>query len=100
MSMTTYNHNSDLGSETELAELVQKVSHFDYDTATSSDHLALAKALRVLADDVLRRHADAVTLQGKLRDQLSSQIAVSEITQQISYVVKSMKPARKRWWFQ
>ena len=47
--------NADLGLDTDLIALVSKIRDFDYDNATPPESMALARALKVVADDIVDR---------------------------------------------
>lgn len=84
--------NTDLGVGHELDALVAKIRKFDYDNATVGDCLSLARALKVLADDLCDRHEKALTVQRKLMHEKS----INDVMSEISSVCKTIAPLNNR----
>jgi hypothetical protein len=87
--------NTDLGSETELLTLIARVQGFDYDNAAPSDSMALARALRIIAQDTIKRHEQVRTMQRTLADK----IAIAEVAGELAGVIDIIRPtpAKRRW---
>jgi len=90
--MNAHIANRDLGTDAELAELVARIKGFDYEHATNNENLALAKALKVLAEDIVQRQQKVQAMQ----DELKRKLQLAEVTAEMSAVLTSLKP--KRWW--
>lgn len=86
--------NADLGLDTDLIALVSKIKDFDYDNATPPESMALARALKVVADDIVERHTRVLTMQRTLADK----IALAEVAGELAGVIDAIRP-RKRGWF-
>lgn len=90
------NVNADLGSNTELATLVARIKGFDYDNATTDDNLALAKSLKLVAEDVIAQHEKACELTRALTDKL----ALAGVATELAGVLELIRPSPvKRGWF-
>lgn len=90
------NINRDLGTDTELRTLVSKIQGYDYDNATSDDHLALTRALKILAEDMVQRHATITAHELELKRKLS----LAEVTSELDGVLKALHPpVKRRGWF-
>lgn len=76
-----------LGTENELIALVNKIASFNYDNASPTESMALARALKVIADDVIERHAKVLSMQKRLEQQL----AVVEVCGELAGVVTCLK---------
>jgi hypothetical protein len=85
---------SELGTDTELMDLVSKIKGFDFDYATTRENMALSQALKVVAADIVQRHAQVVQLQ----QQLEEKLAMASVTAELSGVINIIRP-RKRGWF-
>ena len=92
--MNVHVSNRDLGTDEELAELVNRIRGFDYGNATPKENLALARALKVLAEDVLQRRDKVAELQAELERKLS----LAEVTAEMGEVLRSLKPKRTWVW--
>ena len=92
--MNVHVSNRDLGTDEELAELVNRIRGFDYGNATPKENLALARALKVLAEDVVQRRDKLVELQAELQRKLS----LAEVTAEMGEVLRSLKPKRSWSW--
>jgi hypothetical protein len=89
---------TDMGSDNELLTLVEKIKGFRYDDATSAENFALARALKLVADDTVRRHEEVRQMQKRLQEKL----AVANIAAELSEVVNALKapePAPRRGFF-
>jgi hypothetical protein len=86
--------NTDLGTNTELQQLVDQIRSFDADYATPRENMALARALKIVAQDTVRRHEQAIALQARLEEHL----AIAETAAELSGVIDVIRP-RKRSWF-
>ena len=90
---------NELGTDTELLALVAKIQGFNHDTATNNESLALAKALKIIADDVVVRH-EAVR---RLQVQLSEKLAIASVAGELAGVLTALKPAplnvKPRRWY-
>jgi len=87
-------HTAELGTNVELQQLVDQIRAFDPEYATSGENMALARALKIVATDIVHRHEKAVALQRKLEEHLS----VAEVAAELSGVIDVIRP-RKRGWF-
>lgn len=88
------NLNRDLGTDAELNTLVNKIRGYDFDNATADDHLALTRALKIVAEDVITRRQTIIEHEAELKRRLS----LAEVTTELDGVLKSLRPKRKRWW--
>lgn len=90
------NMNADLGVDADLLTLVSKIKGFDYDTATPTESMALARALKLVADDVVARHTAIIAMQ----QTLAEKIALAEVAGELAGVIDIIRPARarKRGW--
>lgn len=86
--------SAELGTHTELLSLVEQIKSFDPDYATNGENLALARALKIVAQDIVRRHESVLALQARLREKLE----VAEVAAELSGVIDVIRP-RKRGWF-
>lgn len=87
--------NAELGSDVELMNLVNKIRGFDFDEAGPAENLALARALKLITEDTLRRHDDVRQMQIRMRERL----AVAETASELAGVVNALNqpdPPRKR----
>lgn len=84
--------NKELGTDAELAELVARIQGFDHANATTNENLALSRALKVLAADIVQRH----TRVREMQEELHRKLQLAEVTSEMSEVLKSLKPKR-RW---
>lgn len=92
--MNAHIANKDLGTDEELSELVARIRGFDFDNATPKENLALARALKVVAEDTVRRNTIAREMQEELRKKLS----LAEVTSELSEVIQTMRPKRRWFW--
>jgi hypothetical protein len=83
-----------LGTNTELLNLVAQIKSFDAEYATPVENIALARALKVVAQDIVDRHEQVTALQRKLEEHL----AIAEVASELSGVIDVIRP-RKRGWF-
>ena len=77
----------------EIMTLVDRIRGFDFDLASTADQLALSKALKIVSDDTLARHAAVVEMQGEL----TRKLAVAEVAGELAGVCASLRhraPAR------
>ncbi len=87
--------NRELGANDDMSELVAKIRGFDHDTATPSDQLALARALKLLAEDIVTRQSNVAELEAKLTQRL----ALADVSFEMADVFKALNPLpKKRWW--
>lgn len=84
--------NHDLGTDDEIAELVQRIKGFSFEEAGVSEMLAVARALRVLADDIITRHERAKQLE----DTLKGRVQISEVVAEMSALITQQRP-NKSW---
>lgn len=90
------NARTDLGTDAELLALVSKIKGFNYDGATAPENLALAQALKIVAQDTVARW-EAVREQQRI---LADKIAIADVATELAGVVNTLKPepaARRRW---
>ena len=85
------NMNADLGVDADLLTLVSKIKGFDYETSTPNESMALARALKLVADDVVTRHTAVLAMQQELADK----IALAEVAGELAGVLGVIRP-RKR----
>lgn len=88
------NARAELGTDAELLNLVAKIKGFDHDNATPTENLALAQALKLVAQDIIARHEDVCAKQKVLADK----IAIAEVAGELAGVVTALKPQPKRGW--
>lgn len=93
--------NDDLGKDT-MADLIGMIKGFDYANANTSDNLALAQALKLVATDLVARHAAVKDLQRKLTEK----IAVANVAGELAGVINELNeidapalPKRTRRWY-
>lgn len=86
--------NTELGTDTELMDLVSKIKGFDFEYATTRENMALTRALKVVAADIVQRHEQILQLQ----EQLEEKLAMASVTAELSGVIDVIRP-RKRGWF-
>jgi len=77
----------------DMMNLIQKIQGFDHEAAKPADNVALAQALKLVAADVLARHAEVV----KLQNELTRKIAVAEGCSVLAGVVATLKPQPRGW---
>lgn len=87
------NAQAELGTDAELIALVNKIQGFDHDTATPVENLALAKALKIVALDIVAKHREAREMQQELKHKL----AVAEVAGELAGVVRALTPAKRSW---
>lgn len=93
------NINRELGSDSEFAALIERIEGFDFTSPTHTDHLNLARALKVLAKDLVERHRNITALEA----QLIERVSLAEVTSEIGSILKVLSPAtpattkRRRW---
>lgn len=92
--MNAHTANKELGTDAELSELVARIRGFDFDNATDKENLALTRALKVLADDIVQRHTKVREMQEELKRKLS----LAEVTAELSDVIKTIQPKRAWSW--
>lgn len=83
------NHNRDLGvpdQRTDLDELIARVRGWDTSAATTAENKALAKALAVIAADVVRRHENV----SRMERELAAKVATIDTTIELADVLKSL----------
>lgn len=86
--------NRELGSDSEFAALIERVQGFDFDNATHTDQMNLIRALKVLAKDIVDRHANVKELESKLKERAS----LVEVTNEIGALLAVLDPKpRNRW---
>ncbi len=85
--------NADLGSDEELLALVARVQSFDYELATPTDGMALARALKIIALDTVKRHEQVRTMQRTLGEK----IAIAEVAGELAGVIDVIRPSKRRW---
>lgn len=87
--------NADLGSDEELLALVARVQGFDFDHVAPADGMALARALKIIALDTVRRHEQVRLMQTTLTDK----IAIAEVAGELAGVIDVIRPtpAKRRW---
>ena len=84
----------ELGTDTELLDLVRHIKSFDHEYATPVESLALTKALKIVAADIIAQHERLADM----RVQLEHKLALAEVTAELSGVINTIRP-RKRGWF-
>lgn len=77
----------------DLMNLIQKIKGFDHDGAKPADCVALAQALKLVADDVLKRHEDV----SRMQDELARKLVVAESCVELAGVVAAFKPEARSW---
>ena len=82
--------NRELGTDSEFAALIEKIEGFDFVASTHTDNLNLARALKVLAKDIVERHRNITALEAKLVEQTS----LAEVTAEIGKVLGALSPPR------
>jgi 7-keto-8-aminopelargonate synthetase-like enzyme len=92
--MNVHVSNRELGTDEELSDLVNRIRAFDYGSATPKENLALARALKVMAEDVLQRRQKVTELQAELQRKLS----LAEVTAEMGEVLKALRPKRTWMW--
>lgn len=90
------NARAELGTDAELIALVDKIKGFKHDDASPAENLALAQALKIVAQDIVLRHDEVREMQA----QLAHKIAIAEVAGELAGVVSTLRPVtRKRGWF-
>lgn len=87
-----------LGSDDEIALLVQKIKGFDFEDASLNELQSVIIAIKVLSDDIVIRQEECRRLQQELRQR----ITISEVVKEMADVVRSVrnaKPSSKISWF-
>lgn len=94
---TAHPANRELGTNSEFAALIEKIEGFDFAAPTNTDHLNLARALKVLAKDIVERHRNITALEAQLMEKTS----LAEVTSEIGKVLGLLGPVapRRRRWF-
>ena len=90
----THPHNAELGTQSELLHLVEQIKSFDADYATPRENMALARALKVVALDIVRQHEEVTTLRARLEEHLT----IAETAAELSGVIDVIRPRKKRGW--
>jgi hypothetical protein len=84
------NHNRDLGvpdQRTDLDELIARVRGWDTSAASTAENKALAKALAVIAADVVRRHENV----SRMERELAAKVATIDTTIELADVLESLR---------
>ena len=87
-----------LGSDDEIALLVQKIKGFDFEDASLNELQSVIIAIKVLSDDIVIRQEECRRLQQELRQR----ITISEVVKEMAGVVRSVRNAKsssKTSWF-
>ena len=87
-----------LGSDDEIALLVQKIKGFDFEDASLNELQSVIIAIKVLSDDIVIRQEECRRLQQELRQR----ITISEVVKEMAGVVRSVRTAKsssKTSWF-
>jgi hypothetical protein len=88
------NMNADLGADADLLTLVSKIKGFDYEMASPTESMALARALKLVAEDIVTRHTAVLAMQKTLAEK----IEMAEVAGELAGVIEIIRP-RKRGWF-
>jgi hypothetical protein len=93
--------NEELGKDT-MVDLIGMIKGFDYTNANTGDNLALAQALKLVATDLVARHAAVKDLQRKLTEK----IAIADVAGELAGVINELTeidapvlPRRTRRWY-
>ena len=91
---------SNLGSPTEMDDLIARVRSFAPQAASPTEDMALVKALSVIAADVIQRHEKV----SKLQQELAEKIAVASVASELAGVLAALGPepvtqTGRKWWF-
>lgn len=84
--------NHDLGTDDEIAMLVQRIKGFNFDEAGVNEMLSLARALHVVADDITSRHDRIRELETTLKGKLQVADVVAEVN-----LILSKSKTKKSW---
>jgi len=78
----------ELGSATRMGDLIEEICAFDYEYSTDKEQAALVRALRVVADDVVRRQKLLLEQEADLQWRLST----ARIATELSGVIVTLRP--------
>jgi hypothetical protein len=86
---------AELGTDTELLALVERVKGFGFEAATMNENSALVKALKIIAEDTTKKWVEVNELKRALGEKLDA----AGVAAELAGVVASMRPAKRRsWW--
>lgn len=90
------NTRTELGTDAELLALVAKIKGFDHDAATAPENLALAQALKIVAQDTVARWEQVREQQRTL----SEKTAVASVVVELADVISTLRQSSpRRGWF-
>jgi cysteine sulfinate desulfinase/cysteine desulfurase-like protein len=89
---------TDMTSDNELLTLVEKIKGFRYDDATTAENFALARALKLVAEDIVRRHEEVRQMQERLREKLEVANIAAELSEVVSALNAPEPAQRKSLW--
>ena len=89
--------NKDLGADDAIDQLVARIESFNYNDADNRDLSSLARAIKVLANDLAERHQAARDLQAELIRKTS----IADVAGELAEVYRTITPSqpKKRGWF-
>ncbi|CAB4125037.1 hypothetical protein UFOVP55_50 [uncultured Caudovirales phage] len=93
----TRNVNKDLGADDSILQLVERIQAFNYNDADNRDLSSLARAIKVLAQDLVERHASARALEAEL----VRKTAIADVAGELAEVYRTIAPSKpaKRGFF-
>ena len=89
--------NADLGADDSILQLVERIQAFNYRDADERDLSSLARAIKVLAKDLVDRHQAVREMQAELTRKTS----IADIAGELNDVYRTITPSqpKKRKWF-